>query len=35
MKESRFYATCRRKEATALFCISPGDVQITVNGRTL
>jgi small subunit ribosomal protein S9 len=35
MKESRFYATGRRKEATARVWISQGDGQINVNGRTL
>lgn len=35
MKESRFYATGRRKEATARVWISHGDGQINVNGRTL
>ena len=35
MKESRYYATGRRKEATARVWISPGDGQISVNSRTL
>ncbi|MBI5498358.1 MAG: 30S ribosomal protein S9 [Deltaproteobacteria bacterium] len=35
MKESRYYATGRRKEATARVWISPGDGQISVNRRTL
>ncbi len=34
-KDSRFYATGRRKEATARVWISPGDGQISVNGRAL
>ena len=35
MKESRYYATGRRKEATARVWISPGDGQISVNNRAL
>ena len=34
-KGSRFYATGRRKEATARVWLSAGDAPITVNGRTL
>jgi len=35
MKESRYYATGRRKDASARVWISPGDGQVSVNGRTL
>ena len=35
MKDTRYYATGRRKEATARVWVSPGDGQIDVNERTL
>ncbi|MEW5855050.1 MAG: 30S ribosomal protein S9 [Myxococcota bacterium] len=35
MKETRFYATGRRKEASARVWVSTGDGTMSVNGRTL
>lgn len=35
MKDTRFYATGRRKEASARVWVCPGDGQMTVNERSL
>jgi small subunit ribosomal protein S9 len=35
MKESRYYATGRRKEAKARVWISPGDGTVTINDRAM